>query len=626
MNLALPSRTLLHGLVVVLALASAACADSLSTVPSEDAGGPEGPNVAGECFENAIGECVVSTDGCDPASIGGNAAEKCASCSEDGVDVEICGRPSVASCYAVEYGDECTQCTDDDGQLVWTDCPDDGALVSLDCEVQTYEPTADAPNGRSCEVCRDDTGRVVTESCGQEAEECHEEVIDGRPCEVCTAGGDVVFQACGSPELSEPPRLCEVYESPEGRCVDCYGQGDQLLSHECAFGAGALEGIDCEVVIGPSGQACEYCWNADGYLVEETCEGGGTPAPERCNELFYEFPNELVTCFTCVDENGVFTVADCWSSTCDDGNLDPDLPPQTCAEPVCESHYENGEPCRTCYSQNGESQTQCLPDGDVYCQPEEVFADPTTEPDPNQPPPEPGSDVTVCTVCRDADTGVEVHRDCDGGTEPPVCVADTSVDGDGCETCYDPATMDTLYTTCGEPMCVDEYGLALTSTNGDALTLPPDSNDNTAAAAATADCSFCVANEDTYPVTDYGFCDLVGDECDDSAGEPCPPEPWVVLGWDLTQCADPWGASDGTAGLLRMMSWALESHGVVVHFVEHESPMMAAEACEACDCLRGDRFLAWVEEGDVPALNQLGFYGLEDQGTGGVDDPSPPPP
>jgi len=600
-------------------------------------GGPESVDagVVEGCFANSAGTCVAATSGCSPESISGGNGERCASCSEGGESFEICGAPTVGTCFQVEDPEPCTRCFTDDGATVYSDCGDVAATAVLDCEQTVYEPTPDQPNGESCEVCRDGTGRVVSETCGLELpDECHEETVEGRACEVCTRDGQEVSFVCEAPTLSEPPRVCESYASDTGSCVDCYGADDQLLLHECTFGEGADVVAFCETITEPSGLVCERCLNDDGFVVTESCD---VPQPglERCQDLSYEFDGEFIGCFVCVDEQNVFTVADCWSSQCNE--TDPGDPaggpaPNTCAPPACSNSYENGQACRTCTSATGDSSTQCVAEGDIYCQEEEVFFDPPpSDPgDPNEP--APPAEVQVCTVCRDTQTGEEVYRDedCGAGTGGVVCEPAINVDGTPCEICYDDFGFDPIYSTCGDnSMCGVELNVSLLDPQGGQLFLPS-SEANGQATPAVADCSFCEAGVDSFPLEDGGYCVMQREACavdsDDTEPVPCSSEVPYRLAFDLTQCADPWGASDGIDGLLNAMTWALREHELVTFSVSHTLPNAPPAQCEACDCGRGDTFLFELSYDDAQrllALN-LGFYESDD-GSTGIDPPPPQP-
>lgn len=613
-----PLRALRAVLVcAALAVGALGCTSYDASVGPQE--GPQGP-ATGDCYENGAGECVVASEGCSPGEISGGATERCARCADGEAEYEICGEPRVGTCFQVEFAEPCTRCVADDGALVFSDCPDEDNAAVLDCETSQTPPTEDAPEGETCQVCRDGTGRVVSETCGAgQADDCREEERNGRTCEVCTVDGQDVVLGCSAPTLSEPPRVCETYEGADGSCVDCYGEDDQLILHECSFGMDAGAAAFCETVTTASGVPCDRCYNGDGFLVSEQCDD--TPpaiGPERCQELFYELGDEEVMCFVCVDEQNVFTVADCWSNACE---MDPALDDGQCS-PQCFTTYENGQPCRTCTGVNGQTGTQCVADGDVYCQEEEVFPEePPPDDDPNTDPTAP--EVQLCTVCRDTNTDEVVYEECGPNFGSSVaCEPAVAVDGTQCEVCYDDFTGDEVYSTCGDDaMCSSVTEQLLFGENNNELYLPGGAdNADVAPEPALVDCTFCSADaSNALQGQDGGFCQLQNELCTESVTL-CPTA-FPVVGFDLTQCADPWGQSNGIDGMLGAMAWALGQHEVVVTDLTHELTGEAPAACEACDCTRGDRFLLKLATADAAQrlleLN-LGFYLVEDA-------PEPPP-
>lgn len=438
----------MRGLVLAAGMSALlGCAEALSLSRGDDeAGADAGSARSDSCFTNPEGECVVTSEGCDPASIRGSALERCASCEQGGVGYEICGPAKTARCFDLELGQPCQRCVTDDGEVLYDDC---SARVDqfgdLHCEAVAYEG-ADA----DCEVCRDDHGVVVRESCRPNASRCEERVVNGRACRECfTAEGAFAYRECEPADLD--PAICEVYGGAEGRCVDCYGADNELLSHECTTtpppGLGTEPGPRppeappsyCDSMTDPAGRSCTLCYNADGGLVEEQCDDGTSRSPARCEELLFR---EQV-CLVCVDGNGQESSTQCSRA--------PDSCEGIAAEcgpaPPCENRYrDDGTLCRTCPTANGD-ETLCMSGGGLTCETVQEF---------DETPPiggvgDPGLTSEVCTVCRAPGMEEPVYSVCSSdGTVPPqpVCSTRETADDVMCEVCVAPGGGDEVYSSC----------------------------------------------------------------------------------------------------------------------------------------------------------------------------------
>ncbi len=411
------------------------------------AGGADAGAEGAECYENDVGQCVLASEGCDPADISGSVVERCAAC--DGGGVQVCGPARTARCFELELAGPCQRCVTDDGQVLYDDCaaPAD-ELGDLLCESVSYDSDDARADETTCEVCRDANGQVVRESCRPNATECRDVIVNGRDCQECfTAEGELAYRECERADLD--PRVCEVYGGAGGSCVDCYGDDDELLSHECTsggsfdggVGAPARDASYCDEVLDPAGRTCERCYSETGTLVSESCVDDVEAAPGRCQQLTFSEQS----CLVCVDDSGQEASTQCESTT------NACASPDACPVPSCENTYTaDGTLCRTCPTSNAAadgSETRCMSDSDLVCVTDQSFSE--------APPPEGGDDPAlvseVCTVCSAA--GVEQYRACssDGSVPPqPVCSAKSSADGAACEECVEAASGDVVYSSCDE--------------------------------------------------------------------------------------------------------------------------------------------------------------------------------
>ena len=551
---------------------------------------------------------------------------------------EICGELRTARCFDLESpeGGTCQRCVTDAGEVLYDDCfdaPQD--VANLHCEVVLRGDPAEAPttevlacssdtdcgegavcildnqapegrcvpltDGVECEVCTDEAGYTVREVCRPQADSCSDVVeADGRVCTECTLNGELAWRECTRPDVD--PRVCEAYGDESARCIDCYGESDELLSHDCSFGNGG-QGF-CDVVAAPGGLSCRTCYDASGAVLFEECDAGQPPM--RCEEL--AFTDQ--TCVVCVDEQNAPLFTDCRLNSCSPVG---DCPPP----PPCEVRFTgDGALCRVCPVEGtNEVEQRCLSGGDLFCFFEDSFSEPpppSSPDDPNSPPP---ASPDVCLVCVDAAVGSEVYRSCGGGAgaaEPPVCMPSTDADGVLCETCYDPQTGEALYSSCAEPppppdQCVDMPGLEVRGSQGQALYLPSDNVD--VATPAIADCVSCAESPD-MPAFSQCFLRMSCGATDPSMPEPQPAPCVEVQTWfyEVTQCADPWGQSADVDGIVRMIAYLLEQHGVPAWRVSYSPGLQTPSTCEACGCLTGARLEVDVEPAYEGVLVDLGFH------------------
>lgn len=558
--------SLLRSLVALVGVVGALGCECLfdSTLPqcrSDEDGGP----ALDDC---ADGRCAVTSPGCDGSEVERVRDQTCATCEGADGDVLICGAPTVAECE-LRYdanGDECRYCPTDMGEVLYDDCFAPGAQGELACEPAPAGPDDPVSPDMNCQVCRDERGAVVENRCEPISDECHEEVQGGTTCRVCTSAGQVVVQECQGNGDTLDPDFCEVYENAAGRCVDCWSN-DTLLSHRCSSSTAPVTCIESITV---DQLLCLTCVDSNGVVVEQSCSPD-VPEPEQCQVLYYSEQ----TCVVCLDGGGALTSTSCERNVCQ-----PDVP---CPPPPpCSFEYaSDGQLCRTCPSDAGDLETQCIGESALYC---EELTDPTQR----------------CTVCYDVDTGFEVYRDC-GGAPPPTCETVVSPgDPNQCEVCYDPATGLPIYSSCDGQTCSYLGGFALTNPNGTPLTVEN--------RPAVADCGQCATQNGAGEVDANGAqlsCTLLHD-CDDGTqtfvDNVCPTS--VLFDLAPRSCGNPWEeagypSSPATLDeLLAVLSYALDQHQLAIVSVDQVGTPDPA-ACTECNCLRGDQLRVEVRAEDA---------------------------
>jgi hypothetical protein len=628
------ARVTLLGAVLLLGSLGAACTDGPVDVGNLDAGESRG------CVENTAGGCVLDSEACsaDRISVRANG-ETCASCTSESGDVEICGATIYARCVEQEnaYGDACQRCVTDDGQILYDDCYGQNARAeNLVCESAglVATPNPDSPDGPSepvvddtteCEVCRDAQGQVVSTRCAPVADECSFVEVAGRMCIDCTADGVVVYRKCDPLDID--PRFCVSYGDDDGVCIDCYGQNDELLTHECVLGG--LGVALCEDVRTPEGYVCSRCYSTAGFLLEEQCYFS-PPSALRCQELYFTDQ----TCIACVGEAGELLSLACYTNGCDQN---ADCPPPA----PCEMFFgDDGSVCRTCTSdQNGVAvaESQCVDQGGLVCFEEMNVVD-GRDADPNSPDgaliaqhcitcfdndvevyrscedvgtaPPPVCEYyanfagELCEACFDTQTGTAVYSSCSGD---PVCYDEVSAFGDPCSTCYDSLTGAILESSCGAQICSGTGTLLVTDLNGQPVKHPSANNDVT----LEADCTACDGASDLEKFTSCTVTNACGDASNGSPG--FHPDPigfcgdLATVSLALGQCDRPWG--DGFSDVdeaLRIIAWGAIDLGVLFHSVTLSSSMVG-EPCLACSCLSGERLDVTVEQANVELLLSTPF-------------------
>jgi hypothetical protein len=624
---------------LVMALLGSACTDGPPDVTDNDAG------EFVDCVQNAVGGCVLDSEACSADTIAARGdGMTCATCTDESGDVEICGASIEARCVQQEnaFGDACQRCVTDDGQILYDDCfgpnaqTDDllcesaGLSGPMNPEDPEGPPSLVIDETTECEVCRDANGQVVSTRCAPVADSCAEIEVAGRMCLECTTDGVVIYRKCDPLDID--PRFCVSYADDDGICVDCYGQNDELLTHECVVGGTGIS--YCEDERTPEGYVCSRCYGTSGLLLEEQCYFS-PPSALRCQELIFTDQ----TCVACVGEVGELLSLDCYSNGCAES---PDEN-AACPPPApCEMIFgDDGSICRVCSTmQDNErvEELQCIDQGGLVCF-EEVNYVEGSDGDPNAPD---GALIAQhCVVCFDEE--VEVYRSCEdvGVAPPPVCEYYDNFAGELCETCFDQQTGDVVYSSCsGAPVCYDETdadgqlcttcydslsgdivesscgaqvcsgvaGLVVTDIDGQPVKHPGTETH----VELLADCSMCNGNTDADQLT---TCSVVNACVDPATGAPgVMPDPTqqcgnlVNVSLDVVQCGRPWG--DGYADIdeaMRIIAWGAVDIGVLFHSATLSWSAAGGEMCEACDCLSGQRLDVVVDEASVGALLNAPF-------------------
>ena len=567
---------------VLVGLAGAGCCALDGTcVDRPDAGPP--PPV--DC--SVDGTCVFASPGCDPkditdgAAVGG-AAGVCALCSSPAGDAQICGAPDVARCESREdlAGKACRFCATAAGDILFDSCVSDTPVAVVSCEPsvpgQPVTPDANAV----CETCKDATGAVVTTTCEPAHDECHDDVQQGLHCRVCTQAGQVVVNACEQPNIE--PRSCEVYANEAGRCVDCFSDADQLLSHSCTLATDTF--VSCTDSVTPDGLLCTECVDANGGPVSRSC-GFNVPELTQCSLLDYTEQ----TCVVCLDQNGA---AGLWS--CDRRCADP----TTCA-PADACFFESaadGSLCRTCPGPNGPEQ-RCIVDTNLLCGQAQTGVGPPG-------PPNAGG----CLSCVDATTGAEVYRSCNGGL-PPTCRNASNLSGATCEICEDSQTAEPVYAKCNGEACfaLGQFGL----TNAQGTTLLVDGH------PAVGTCTECGAQDPNAAAVAFNAACTLRDTCGpvDLTAPSAICRGTVVFTVAPHLCGNPWEPTAGANGpgtlpagsadeLLRILTFALQA-GVGLVAVEDRGSTADAVCVDQCGCDRGDRLELVARPDDAVAVSNL---------------------
>ncbi len=570
------TRAALCVLLAGLAAAASACCVLDGTCAAPLAGGDAGP-------VPASGDTAFTTAGCEVSTIAESAdGSVCATCS----DVDICGAPDVARCESRENaeGAPCRFCATPTGAILYDSCTA-AAVDAANCEPTPADPTTGLAQGDvQCQTCTDARGAVVDTVCEPAHDECHEVQDQGLTCRECTRDGAVVIHDCGQPDLE--PRSCEVYQNDAGRCVDCYDDNDQLLSHSCSLTSDEL--VTCSESVTADGVRCTACVDQNGAQLEHFCD---TQVPElqQCARLDYTDQ----TCIVCVDQFDQPAAVRCDANTCEpaaDG---------TCASPPpCAFETgPNGQLCRTCPVAGGGAETRCVVDTNLVC--ENVSG--TVGGDPNQP-------SSTCVSCSDLQTGAEVYFRCDGDAgpaPPPVCAASGGTDPNapstgGCEVCSDPETNQDIYATCNGQTCYALGTFHITGLNGNALFLDGQ--------PAVSTCTECAAATDAAAPSAINDACTLRDDC--GAVDLTAPQPFcsstVVFTLLPHACDNPWdGANTATNGgvdeLNRILAFALEQRGIGVVAID-DVGVPNGTACAACNCGRGDRIELAVRPADAVAV------------------------
>ena len=524
---------------------------------------------------------AFATPGCDAEAIEERPGDvTCAVCSADAGPAEICGVVDVARCESREdsRGEPCSYCATDFGEILFDSCFSDDPVPFENCERSEEPVNPDGKPGSTdlvCETCTDANGVVVAQSCEPQSDECHAEDANGVSCRVCTKDGDVVVRNCEQPDIA--PRSCEAYGDVNsvGRCVDCFGDNDELLSHSCTLAEDPF--ISCSESVTPEGLRCFSCFDANGAQVERYCEDI-SPELQQCALLDYSEQS----CVVCVDDRGDPALLECERRDCvEDGAC--------AAPPECTLEFgPNGGLCRTCPTDAGELEQACVVETNLVCG--QVFDDFTGG---------------VCTSCNDLSTGVEVYRRCDDAL-PPTCFFTDNEIGEVCEVCTDSQTGELVYADCASQTCSDIGDFQLFSSQGSSLFVENQ--------PAVSSCTQCAVAADGVTIADdfRASCSLLQDCPVDLTNPDAACDGTVTFTVRPRLCENPWesagffGQPDSYDELLQVLAFSLESQLPLVA-VQHAAGAPPAQACDNdCTCDRGGALLEIVARpGDAQLALEL---------------------
>jgi hypothetical protein len=508
---------------------------------------------------------VVATAGCDvQAIVDRGDGVTCATCVADDGDTEICGLVDVARCESREdsRGEPCSYCATEFGEILFDSCFSDDPIAFVQCE--SSEGPERPKSGEEqflCETCTDADGVVVARSCEPRSDECHIEDDSGVSCRVCTRDGDVVVRNCRQPDIA--PRSCEAYGDVNvvGRCIDCYGDDDELLSHTCTLAEDPF--VSCSESVTPEGLRCLSCFDANGAQVERSCGAIQPDELRQCALLDYSEQS----CVVCLNARGEPQLLECDRTTCAEAT---DCPPP----PECTFELGGGgELCRTCPTDAGELEQVCVVETNLVCAGIEAERE------------------ASCLSCSDLDTGVEVYRRCDDqASAPPTCFFFETDDGQECEVCTDPESNDVTYANCPTQTCYEVGDFTLLAADGNtALQF-----DNAPAVASCDECAMTASDPSTEGGEFQALCALRPDCPIDLTSPDAACEGTVAFRVTPRFCENPWEnagfpstAPGGVDELLHMLSFALQANLALV--AVQSAPSFAPPTCEdACACERGD--------------------------------------
>lgn len=567
----------LASVVMMGAMMGACCEGDTCALTVDDAGEAACEGLA----------CAVATPGCGPEDIESAGGVVCATCDGEAGDVQICGAADVARCEAREdsTGDPCRICATSSGEILYDSCFSDAPLEVAVCEGGIVDPNSPGVSGSDgdvvCETCTDETGAVVTTVCEPVHDECHDVEDNGRTCRECTRDGAVVIHACEQPAIE--PRSCQAYANELGRCIDCYDDEDQLLSHSCTLAEDVY--VSCNEIVTAEGLRCQACVDRNGAQVARSCDTD-VPVLQQCALLEYTEQS----CVVCLDQFDGVAFASCEPTSCSPeagGAKDECAPPPPC-------FYEtspDGSLCRSCpVGTAGDVEQRCVVETNLEC----------TDLGANDPA------AAGCLSCVDRVTQREVYRRCDGSGAPPPCETSVTADGTTCEVCNDPATQEPIYATCDGQTCYDLGRFSVTGQRGNGLVLD--------GAPAVAQCAECgVADGFVGPEGYQASCALRSDcGAPDLTNPSAVCEQAVVFRLSPNLCDNPWEQAgfsvDNQPGttweLLVVLGYALETRGVgLISATRHTGG--GAPCDNECACPRGDLIDVAVRAEDAIATTQL---------------------
>jgi len=317
-----------------------------------------------------------------------------------------------------------------------TSCGEGGyQSVTYTCCTPTPPPpplkcgeTTDA-SGRICKTCWDQYGMVVSSDCGSSGTggstggTCTR-IVDGGPSSCKDIGTWKTYgaQRCADQNLTlsdvQPLTMCQ--------------GGIESVAYVCCGPVMPPVVVRCEPTMGPKGETCKTCYDANGRIVSNECAGGSPGAqcfklqdggPTSCKD---EGTWKMYGIQRCAEQKATLTELTALT-TCAGGISSvayvccPSAPTPVDPSPAkCEATMgANGQLCKTCWDATGRIvATDCSGGSTSSCKTWTNDAGAT------------------CTEC--VDNGTIVSSACRSPEPPPVgmCALETAADGTACKVCY----------------------------------------------------------------------------------------------------------------------------------------------------------------------------------------------
>lgn len=548
--------------------------------------------------DQADAPCVANPQGCasitiETDSATGDTCEVCYGVSGNVIE-QHCGAAQNAVCSRAEdpAGATCTICQTADGAVVYDSCHQQST------DVVRCEQYAEAD--QQCDICYDAYGNVVSRACGPVGYVCQDVVVGNQICQRCYDQNDQVTETCTN--TSTDPTSCSVIEDQTGyRCYTCTDSAGTVVDHNCTSNTP----IRCDSYYSQDGSLCETCYDENGAVASQRC--GAAPPGETCRE----YRSEANICLICFDADNNITRRECYlpcagsavEQRCGDdaecsGGMVCTSGMCTCPPaPPCDLFTTgNGVLCEICGDLNHDGLVNEL---DANC-----FENPT---DPVQCWEEQrtGSDGTIvtCRICESATTGRT--EECSQNLAPAlICEVVGTSSGENCEVCRD-GSGEVQYTTCTDLVCRETTVQPLVATGTtDSEVLCQICNRGEAMASLACDMSaVCGAASGEPDPNTNSTVDTCGNQWVSREPLQCESNPWQ-LWWHERYPNEMLPEAQREGELIRAYYAATGQIRILAYRIEHAYD---TDACDSCQCTRGDVIYLYVSAADAERLLGLGW-------------------